>query len=340
MSVLMAAVPPHERPRERLLAHGAEALAIASDHAGVLKRCPRRERARSRRRPPRRVRQPGATRSGASGGARGRARRRAAKAAGWSGRSTSPAEPRRAFQIRLPLRTPGTSLWWRRAAGGPAERVIVLVADAANRLQRTVMVSEGAIDRSIMPVREILNAVLRHDGRAFAITPNHPSGDATPSDADRRATADVAAARWTRPPRRGRRIVWHGLGFGEHSTAELAHARWSAARLPAPWPGPPGTAARPGDALRGLGGSRPMGRGTHRARPVAGPGQPPGQRQRLWPDMPSRGADARTCTTPSPWSTRLRTRPRDDQPATDPIPAPTGDAVTAVTAVTQDAGTQ
>ncbi|MEI2815754.1 MAG: JAB domain-containing protein [Microthrixaceae bacterium] len=74
------------------------------------------------------------------------------------------------------------------------ERVIVLVADAANRLQRTVVVAEGAIDRSLVPVREILNAVLRHDGRAFAIAHNHPSGDATPSDADRRATADVAAA--------------------------------------------------------------------------------------------------------------------------------------------------
>ena len=78
--------------------------------------------------------------------------------------------------------------------GARRERVIVLVADAANRLQRTVVVSEGAIDRSLVPVREILNAVLRHDGRAFAIAHNHPSGDATPSDADGRDTADVAAA--------------------------------------------------------------------------------------------------------------------------------------------------
>lgn len=43
----------------------------------------------------------------------------------------------------------------------------MLVCDAANRLRRTVVVSEGAIDRSLVPVREILNAVLRHDGRAF-----------------------------------------------------------------------------------------------------------------------------------------------------------------------------
>lgn len=47
-------------------------------------------------------------------------------------------------------------------------------------------------DRSLLPVRDVLNAVLRHDGRAFAVAHNHPSGDPTPSDADRKATADLA----------------------------------------------------------------------------------------------------------------------------------------------------
>ena len=74
------------------------------------------------------------------------------------------------------------------------ERVMVLVCDAANRLRRTVIVSEGSIDRSLVPVREILNAVLRHDGRAFAIAHNHPSGNPEPSEADRRATAEVRDA--------------------------------------------------------------------------------------------------------------------------------------------------
>ena len=74
------------------------------------------------------------------------------------------------------------------------ERVLVLVCDAANRLRRTVIVSEGSIDRSLLPVREILNAVLRHDGRAFAIAHNHPSGNPEPSEADRRATVEVRDA--------------------------------------------------------------------------------------------------------------------------------------------------
>jgi DNA repair protein RadC len=64
------------------------------------------------------------------------------------------------------------------------ERAIVLVCDAANHLRQIVPVTEGSIDRAFLPVREILNAVLRHDGRAFAVAHNHPSADPSPSQAD------------------------------------------------------------------------------------------------------------------------------------------------------------
>ena len=74
------------------------------------------------------------------------------------------------------------------------ERVLVIVCDAANRVQRTVFVSEGSVDRSLVPIREILNAVLRHDGRAFAIAHNHPGGNPEASRADKQATADIQAA--------------------------------------------------------------------------------------------------------------------------------------------------
>ena len=46
----------------------------------------------------------------------------------------------------------------------------------------------------MVPVREILNAVLRHDGRAFALAHNHPSGDPTPSTSDVRSTGRVVEA--------------------------------------------------------------------------------------------------------------------------------------------------
>ncbi|MFI6363462.1 RadC family protein [Nocardia sp. NPDC050630] len=74
-------------------------------------------------------------------------------------------------------------------AGARVERLLVLVCDAQNRLRHKVFVAEGAIDQVAVPVREILNTVLRHDGRAFAVVHNHPSGDPVPSFDDRRATS-------------------------------------------------------------------------------------------------------------------------------------------------------
>jgi DNA repair protein RadC len=74
------------------------------------------------------------------------------------------------------------------------ERVLVLVLDAGNRVQRVVALTEGSIDRSLLPVREVLNAVLRNDGVAFALAHNHPSGDLTPSSQDLRSTEAVALA--------------------------------------------------------------------------------------------------------------------------------------------------
>lgn len=74
------------------------------------------------------------------------------------------------------------------------EKVVVLVADAANRVLRLVPVATGGLDSSPLPVREVLHAVLRYDGRAFALAHNHPSGDPTPSVYDRAATEAVGRA--------------------------------------------------------------------------------------------------------------------------------------------------
>jgi DNA repair protein RadC len=82
----------------------------------------------------------------------------------------------------------------RRLGGLRRERVLVIVCDAANRPMRSLVVSEGSLDRSLFPVREILNAVLRWDGRAFAIAHNHPGGDLEPGDADRQATERISGA--------------------------------------------------------------------------------------------------------------------------------------------------
>jgi DNA repair protein RadC len=83
----------------------------------------------------------------------------------------------------------------RREVGGRTrECVLVVACDAANRVLKTTIVAQGSVDHSPVPVREILNAVLRHDGRAFAVAHNHPDGALRPTDADVVATERIAAA--------------------------------------------------------------------------------------------------------------------------------------------------
>lgn len=77
------------------------------------------------------------------------------------------------------------------------EKVVLLVADAANRVLRVVPVATGGLDSSPLPLREVLHAVLRYDGRSFALAHNHPSGDPTPSVQDRESTAAVGRAAQT-----------------------------------------------------------------------------------------------------------------------------------------------
>jgi len=196
MAVLMAAVPPHERPRERLLARGAEALTERELLALVLRNGTRGMSALDL------AAELLAEYGGLSALAAARPEELAARLGVGAAKAAALVA---AFQLarrtdaeNVPtvLRCPDdvALLARRELDGARRERVLVLVCDAANRLRRTVVVSEGAIDRSMVPVREILNAVLRHDGRAFALAHNHPSGDPEPSDADRQATDDVKTA--------------------------------------------------------------------------------------------------------------------------------------------------
>ncbi len=196
MAVPMAAVPPHERPRERLLAQGAETLterellalvlrngtpgASALDLAASLLAHYGSLDALAQARPEELAAQSGI----------GPAKATAVVAAFHLGRRSG------GHDQRCVLRNPAdvAAVARRHLHGLRRERVLVLVCDAANRLLTTVTLSDGAIDRALMPVRETLNAVLRHDGRSFALAHNHPSGDPEPSNADRTATAEVRNA--------------------------------------------------------------------------------------------------------------------------------------------------
>jgi DNA repair protein RadC len=78
--------------------------------------------------------------------------------------------------------------------GCPRERLIVIACDAALRVLGTDRISDGGTDQTLFPIREIIVAVLRRDGRSFALAHNHPSGDATPSAEDLAATRAAAEA--------------------------------------------------------------------------------------------------------------------------------------------------
>lgn len=86
------------------------------------------------------------------------------------------------------------------AAAGPLlrgrarERLVVVLCDNANRVLGCDVLTEGSADRALLPVREVVVAVLRRDGKAFALAHNHPSGDPTPSDDDIDATVRVQQA--------------------------------------------------------------------------------------------------------------------------------------------------
>lgn len=193
--MLMKTIPPSERPRERLLARGADALSeqelvalvlrngapgkSALDLAGELIAEYGSAQALAAARP-----EELANRSGV-----GPAKAAALVAAFQLSRRSVRSDP-----VQLRSAEDVARIAQGELADARRERLLVLVCDAGNRVRRVITVSEGAVDRSMVPVREVLNAVLRHDGRAFAIAHNHPSGVVEPSDADRRATQAVKTA--------------------------------------------------------------------------------------------------------------------------------------------------
>jgi len=68
------------------------------------------------------------------------------------------------------------------------ETLRVLLLDTKLRLQRSETVSLGSLNETIAHPRELLRPALVHSAYAVVVVHNHPSGDPSPSDADRRIT--------------------------------------------------------------------------------------------------------------------------------------------------------
>lgn len=192
----MRDVPLHDRPRERLLRHGANALTDAeliAIHLGS-------------GRPGEGVLELARGLLHESGGMAGLARRDAVDLARRSGVGTAKAA-RLVAAFALADRAAGVptgrtleSSQDIAEAAAPiigrerAEQLLVLVADGRNRLRRTEVIAHGSADRCGVPVREVLSCVLRHDGVAFGLAHNHPAGSLEPSTADVEVTQRLTAA--------------------------------------------------------------------------------------------------------------------------------------------------
>lgn len=197
MPVRMADVPTHERPRERLLRRGVEALTERELLALVLRNGAPGENAIDLAASL--LAEFGTLAAIAEAHPEELARRRGVGAAKAAALVAAFQLGRRAVvdpDVTPILRSPEAvaAIARRELDGLRRERVLVLVCDRANRLRKTVTVSEGTVDRSLVSAREVLQAVLRYDGRAFAIAHNHPGGNVEPSAADREVTAAVADA--------------------------------------------------------------------------------------------------------------------------------------------------
>ncbi|MCK5913685.1 MAG: DNA repair protein RadC [Desulfuromusa sp.] len=64
------------------------------------------------------------------------------------------------------------------------EVFLALLLDAKNRLIKEVKISEGSLSASIVHPREVFAPVLRESAAAVLFVHNHPSGDPTPSRED------------------------------------------------------------------------------------------------------------------------------------------------------------
>ncbi len=74
------------------------------------------------------------------------------------------------------------------------ESLRVVLIDSKLRLLRVEQVSLGSLNECLAHPREILRPAVLHNAFAFILVHNHPSGDPSPSDADRRVTLRMAEA--------------------------------------------------------------------------------------------------------------------------------------------------
>ena len=198
-SPLIAEIPSHERPRERLLSLGAEALSD-SELLAILMRTGRAGRsvlelardlmrqfdgdlgkiARASLNELQAIRGIGKAKAIEIHAAFALARRLSQRIAPATPKLESPAEV--AALLREALR------------GKRQEEFHVLLLDAKHQLIRDHCVTVGLLDRGQVHAREVFRAAIGESCSRVLLAHNHPSGDPTPSAQDISCTRNLVAA--------------------------------------------------------------------------------------------------------------------------------------------------
>lgn len=191
-------LPQDERPRERLIHHGAEALSNAELTAIALRTGSRKHNALQ-------LAHELLSRFGGLGGmARasvselcevpgiGQAKAAQIHAAIELGKRLILADASRRDQIRNP--GDAAIIFQARLRTEVQEQMMVMLLDTQHRVMRLETVYVGNVNASMIRVAEIFREAIKQNATAIIVAHNHPSGDTTPSSDDVRVTQEIARA--------------------------------------------------------------------------------------------------------------------------------------------------
>jgi DNA repair protein RadC len=74
------------------------------------------------------------------------------------------------------------------------EQVLLVMLDSKNKILKDMIISEGTVNTSIMPTREVFVHAVKYEAVNIILLHNHPSGDPTPSTEDIRVTKKLSEA--------------------------------------------------------------------------------------------------------------------------------------------------
>lgn len=96
----------------------------------------------------------------------------------------------------IPLREPRDvfAAFAGRLEDAPVEEFHVATLDAQHRMERDILVTRGILNSSLVHPREVFRQAIAENAFAVVLVHNHPSGDPTPSADDRAITSQLVAA--------------------------------------------------------------------------------------------------------------------------------------------------